>query len=88
MVSRLKEVARVLGAVLVAAHILPALAQTPLVVGAVVSQTGAHAAAAAEYRKGLELWRDEGNADGGILGRAIELHVLDDGSEAVRAGAA
>src|SRR5438105_4251252 len=89
MVSRLKEVARVLGAVLVAALIRPAFADTPtLVVGAVVSQTGAHAAAAAEYQKGLMLWRDEVNAAGGLLGRDVELRILDDGSEAVRAGTA
>lgn len=78
-----------LGAVLIAALLLPASAQTPaLVVGAVVSQTGAHAAAAAEYRNALMLWRDEVNAAGGLLGRAVELRILDDGSEAVRAGAA
>ena len=60
MVSRLKKVARALSAVLVAALIRPAFAETPtLVIGAVVSQTGAHAAAAAEYQKGLMLWRDE-----------------------------
>src|SRR5712692_2797961 len=59
-----------------------------LVVGAVVSQTGSHAAAAADYRKGLLLWADELNAAGGVLGRRIELRLKDDGSEAVRAGAA
>ena len=89
MVSRLKKVARALSAVLVAALIRPAFAETPtLVIGAVVSQTGAHAAAAAEYQKGLMLWRDEVNAAGGLLGRDVELRILDDGSEAVRAGSA
>src|SRR5256714_6301554 len=88
MASRLKKVAQVLSAALIALLLLPASAQTPLVVGAVVSQTGAHAIAAAEYQKGLMLWRDEVNAAGGLLGRDVELRILDDGSEAVRAGEA
>src|SRR5688572_4249578 len=40
---------------------------------------------AAEYRKGLELWRDEVNAGGGLLGRRVELRLADDASSAVRA---
>lgn len=39
---------------------------------------------AAEYRKGLELWRDELNAAGGLLGRQVELVLRDDESSAVR----
>jgi branched-chain amino acid transport system substrate-binding protein len=63
-----------------------ALAQDlPVVVGAVVSQTGAHAELAADYAKGLELWRDEANAAGGLLGRRVELRLLDDASQALRA---
>ena len=58
----------------------------PIVVGAVISQTGAQAAGAADYAKGIELWRDEVNAAGGLLGRALELRVLDDASQAVNAG--
>jgi branched-chain amino acid transport system substrate-binding protein len=63
-----------------------AWAQQPLVVAAVVSETGAHAAVAAEYRKGLILWQEEVNRSGGLLGRPVELRLADDGSEAVRAG--
>ena len=58
----------------------------PLIVGAVVSETGAHAGLAADYRKALLLWQDEVNAAGGLLGRRVELRLLDDGSEAVKAG--
>jgi branched-chain amino acid transport system substrate-binding protein len=65
-----------------------AAAEPPLVVGAVVSQSGPHAAAAAEYEKGMRLWEEEVNAAGGLLGRRVELRFEDDGSEAVRAGAA
>jgi branched-chain amino acid transport system substrate-binding protein len=64
-----------------------AFAQEPVVVvGAVISQTGAHAELAQEYARGLDLWRDEVNATGGLLGRRVELRVLDDGSQALRAG--
>jgi branched-chain amino acid transport system substrate-binding protein len=57
-----------------------------VVVGAVISQTGAHADLAQEYGRGLDVWRDEVNAAGGLLGRRVELRVLDDGSQALRAG--
>ncbi|MGH8723255.1 MAG: ABC transporter substrate-binding protein [Burkholderiales bacterium] len=53
--------------------------------GAVVSQSGAHAELAAEYAKGLQRWRDEVNTAGGLLGRRVELRLLDDASSAARA---
>ncbi len=55
-----------------------------VVVGAVVSQSGPHADLAAGYRKALLLWQDEVNAAGGLLGRRVELRLLDDGSAAAR----
>ena len=58
-----------------------------LVVGAVVSETGAHAAAAADYRKGLVLWAEQVNAAGGLLGRQVDLQIKDDASEAAKSGA-
>jgi len=58
-----------------------------LVVGAVISRTGAHADLATEYERGMEVWRDEVNAAGGLLGRRVELRVLDDASRAASAGA-
>jgi len=56
-----------------------------IVVGATISQSGAHAELAADYLKGLQLWREQMNESGGLLGRRIELRVLDDASRAVRA---
>lgn len=50
------------------------------------SQTGAHAAAGSEYRKGLVLWSEQVNKAGGLLGRPVELRVEDDGSEGAKAG--
>jgi branched-chain amino acid transport system substrate-binding protein len=58
----------------------------PVVVGAVVSQSGHLADLAADLRKGLLLWQEEVNAAGGLLGRRVELQLLDDGSEARAAG--
>ncbi len=56
-----------------------------IVVGVVISQTGAHAELAADYLKGLQLWREQVNESGGLLERRLELRVLDDNSRAVRA---
>ena len=71
-----------------AAGLAPAFAQdSPVAVGAVISQTGMQAHLAADYQKALLLWQDEVNAAGGLLGRPVELRLLDDGSQAVRAGA-
>lgn len=63
----------------------PALAEGPIVVGAVVSATGAQAAAAEGYRRALLLWEEEVNAAGGLLGRRVEVRLRDDRSQAVRA---
>ena len=55
-------------------------------VGAAVSRTGAQGEFGADYARGLELWRDQVNAAGGLLGRRVELRLFDDGSQAVNAG--
>jgi branched-chain amino acid transport system substrate-binding protein len=60
--------------------------QAPIVVGAAVSQTGALAVLAADYRKALLLWQDELNGAGGLLGRRVELRLHDDESDARLAG--
>lgn len=62
-----------------------ALAENPIVVGAVVSTTGAQAGAAEGYRRALLLWEEEVNAAGGLLGRRVEVRLRDDRSQAVRA---
>ena len=73
--------------ILLALVALPAWGQpAPIVVGAAVSQTGALADLAADYRKALLLWQDEINAAGGLLGRRVELRLLDDESDARRSG--
>ncbi len=62
--------------------------EPPIVVGAVVSQTGSQAALADGYGKALVVWQEEVNKAGGLLGRRVELRMLDDHSEAARAGPA
>lgn len=64
-----------------------AFAQPAVVVGAAVPRTGALAVPGADFAKALELWRDEVNAAGGLLGRLVELVLLDDASEAFEAPA-
>lgn len=78
-------------AVAIAALALAAAArgdEPPIVVGAVVSTTGSQAVLAESYGNALRLWQDETNAAGGLLGRRVELRLLDDHSEASRAGPA
>lgn len=58
----------------------------PVVVGAVVSATGAHMQMAEGYRRALLLWEEQVNARGGMLGRKVEVRLRDDASQAVRAG--
>ena len=61
----------------------PALAQAPaVVVGAVLPASGQLADLGEETRKALVLWQERCNAEGGLLGRAVTLRLLDDGSEA------
>jgi len=66
----------------------PVCAQEPaLVVGAVLPETGLLADLAGDMRKALVLWQEERNAAGGLLGRRIELRILDDRSEAIASAA-
>jgi branched-chain amino acid transport system substrate-binding protein len=64
---------------------MPAFAQ-PVVVGAVMPQSGNLADLAADLRKALLLWQEEVNAAGGLNGRHVELQLMDDASEASGAG--
>lgn len=60
-------------------------AEPPILVGAVVSESGNLSDLAADLRKALLLWQEEVNASGGLLGRRIDLRLLDDRSEAAAA---
>ena len=59
----------------------PVFAQQSIVVGAVLPQSGLLADLAEDLRKALLLWQDEVNSAGGLLGRRVDLLLVDDRSE-------
>lgn len=71
-----------LGAVLALALAVARAQPPPVVVGVVLSQSGLLADLAADLGRGLQLWQQEVNAAGGLLGRRVELLLEDDASEA------
>ena len=52
----------------------------PLRIGATISDTGTLAEFGEQVRRGLTMWQAEVNERGGLLGRAVELVLLDDQS--------
>ena len=52
----------------------------PLVIGASVSLTGDFSDSGKAVKRGYELWADTVNAKGGILGRKVEIKIVDDTS--------
>lgn len=61
----------------------PGSAETkePIVLGAAVSLTGNLARSGLDQKMGYELWVDQTNAQGGLLGRKVELKIYDDRSD-------
>ncbi|QTL04696.1 amino acid ABC transporter substrate-binding protein [Aquabacter sp. L1I39] len=57
------------------------LAADPVKIGIALSMTGNLADSADHYRKAIELWRDQVNARGGLLGRPVELVIYDERSD-------
>ena len=51
-------------------------AADPVRIGVALSQTGNLADSAAPYFKGLDLWREQANARGGLAGRPIEFVIV------------
>jgi branched-chain amino acid transport system substrate-binding protein len=60
--------------------IIPNLAKAdnPIRIGLSVALTGGVAPAGKQVLAGLQIWRDDVNAKGGLLGRPIELVFYDD----------
>jgi branched-chain amino acid transport system substrate-binding protein len=56
-------------------------AQNTVKIGVALSQTGNLADSAGPYFKGLDLWREQANARGGLAGKQIEFVVYDDRSD-------
>jgi branched-chain amino acid transport system substrate-binding protein len=57
-----------------------ASSSTPITIGASLSLTGDFSADGQAYEKGYELWVNDVNARGGILGRKVKLTILNDNS--------
>jgi branched-chain amino acid transport system substrate-binding protein len=64
----------------VAAPAVVRAAEKPLRIGFSIAQTGNIAAGGRAGLAALEMWRDDVNAAGGVLGRKVELVVYDDQS--------
>src|SRR5216110_1669833 len=56
--------------------------QPPIKIGMSMAQTGGLAGGGKASLLGIEIWRDDVNAKGGLLGRKVELVVYDDKSSA------
>jgi len=65
-------------AVAAALFALPALAADPVRVGFSLGLTGANAPNGKQLLEALELWREDVNAKGGLLGRPVEFVYYDD----------
>src|ERR1700730_11250976 len=78
MMKMLALAAAIAGAL---AALSPAKAEDTVKIGVALSQTGNLADSAAPYFKGLELWREQANARGGLNGRQIEFVIYDDRSD-------
>src|ERR1700694_481188 len=57
-----------------------ALAQQPIKIGIAIAQTGTLGAGGKAALLALQMWRDDVNAKGGLLGRQVELIAYDDQS--------
>lgn len=59
----------------------PPAKDAPIRIGVALSQSGNLADSAEHFRRGIELWREQVNARGGLLGRPVELVVYDERSD-------
>ena len=65
--------------------VAPVAAQKPVTIGAPIALTGNLADSAAHVKRGYELWLEEVNARGGLLGRPVQFQFYDDRSDAATA---
>lgn len=56
--------------------------QGPVKIGVSLSLTGDREADGVSLRQGYEMWRDDINKSGGLLGRQVQLDILNDNSDA------
>jgi branched-chain amino acid transport system substrate-binding protein len=83
MIGTFKWLGWLAGACLSLVTAMPALAQQPPIkIGLGIAQTGALSGGGKAALVALQLWRDDVNAKGGLLGRQVELISYDDQSSA------
>jgi branched-chain amino acid transport system substrate-binding protein len=63
----------------------PALAEAPIRIGSVLSVTGPASFLGDPEKKTLEMYTADMNAQGGVIGRKIDLVIYDDGGDASKA---
>ncbi|MBI3393564.1 MAG: ABC transporter substrate-binding protein, partial [Nitrospirae bacterium] len=56
-------------------------AEKPVIVGASISLNGAYARTGEYQKRGYEMWVEDANARGGLLGRKVEIKYYDDKSD-------
>jgi len=79
--SRLAAFARGLAAIVLAVAIaVPAMAANPIKIGFAMSLTGGLAVNGKAALVAMQIWRDDQNAKGGLLGRQVEFVYYDDQS--------
>ena len=57
-----------------------AQSESPIVIGASLSLTGAFSSDGQAFQRGYQLWQSDVNSHGGILGRQVKLIILNDNS--------
>jgi branched-chain amino acid transport system substrate-binding protein len=55
--------------------------KTPIIIGASLSLTGDFSTDGLAFQKGYQLWESTVNAAGGIMGRTVQLKILNDNSD-------
>ncbi|HEX6524231.1 MAG TPA: amino acid ABC transporter substrate-binding protein [Streptosporangiaceae bacterium] len=55
--------------------------KSPILIGASLSLTGDFSADGKNFQNGYELWQSQVNAHGGLLGRQVQLKILNDNSD-------
>jgi len=80
MLTRSRALKALLLAGVSAAFAAPTFAADPIKIGCSMSLTGGVAVNGKQVMMGFELWRDDINAKGGLLGRQVQLDCYDDQS--------
>lgn len=81
----MRNLATVLSALLAVLSVTTARADKAVVLGVSLSRSGAAAEASYAYERGIRLWIEEANRQGGVLGAKVELAWRDDGSDPAQA---